>query len=151
MTGRLCITIAAAVLAAALSFAAVAAAGFEAPSKYKRIGLESGVVTIPLAELGSGRVRYYELEDTGIKFFTYMGEDGVIVTAFDACKLCYGQHQGFSQNSALAVCNSCGKKTLISALREFGHDCSPIALPHNVAGDNLTIESAAFLAGARYF
>jgi uncharacterized membrane protein len=151
MKARYLFAVAVAGVAAVVLFASLAIAAFDAPSGFTRVELESGAASIPVADLAPGRVRHFELGDTGIRFFAHKGADGVIKTAFDACKLCWAQRQGFSQRGDFMVCNSCGKQTLIGAIGEFGHDCSPISLPHARAGNEIMIETGAFLKGAQYF
>ena len=133
------------------AFAGFGGAAFEAPSKYQRIELESGKALIDLAELTPGKTRHFQLGETGIKFFAYKGMDGVVVTAFDTCKLCWSQRQGFSQRGEMMSCNSCGKESMITAIADFGHDCSPIVIRHRILDGNIRIEAGEFLSGAKYF
>jgi uncharacterized membrane protein len=133
------------------AFSGTGGAAFETPSKYTKVELESGAANIGLTELKPGKVRHFQLGETGIKFFAYKGMDGVVITAFDTCKLCWSQKTGFSQRGEMMTCNSCGKESMITAIADFGHDCSPIVINHQIRNGNIHIEAGEFLAGAKYF
>ncbi|MGA2410635.1 MAG: Fe-S-containing protein [Candidatus Binataceae bacterium] len=144
-------------LAAAILTAAIGAAAL-----HLNHNLEPGctpvggerIVSLPLAELGTGTARTFCYRDPGgnvIRFIVARDSDGTIHSAFDACRNCFEHNLGYRLSGAQMVCRFCGNRY---PLREMGTgiaSCVPIRLPHLALPDAVQIRVADLEAGGRLF
>ncbi|MDD2900160.1 MAG: DUF2318 domain-containing protein [Desulfuromonadaceae bacterium] len=122
--------------------------------KYEKVKENNGVVTLPTANLGNGKVRFYKYVDGGkeIAFLVVKAPDGSIRTAFDACDSCYREKKGYEQQGDKLNCKNCNQKFVINRLGPNATGgCNPGYLPHKVTGSSITISAADLKGGARYF
>ena len=70
---------------------------------------EEGFVTIPISSVTDSMQKYsYNANGVEVVYFTVLGSDGEIRTAFDACDVC-GGYMGYKQQGEDVVCNKCGR------------------------------------------
>jgi uncharacterized membrane protein len=122
--------------------------------KYEKVKPNGAVVSIPTARLADGKARFYQLEDAGkqIAFFVVKAPDGSYRTAFDACDVCYKEKKGYEQQGDKMNCKNCNQKFATSRTGPNSTGgCNPSYLPHQLAGNAITINLADLKAGARFF
>lgn len=122
--------------------------------KYEKVKTNGGVVSIPVAKLSDGKVRFYKFEDGGkeIDFFAVKASDGSYKTAFDACDACYRAKKGYEQQGDKMNCKNCNQKFAINRLGPNATGgCNPGYLPHQLNGNTISIKVNDLKGGARYF
>lgn len=122
--------------------------------KYEKVKTNGGVVSIPVAKLSDGKVRFYKFEDGGkeIDFFAVKASDGGYKTAFDACDSCYRAKKGYEQQGDKLNCKNCNQKFAINRLGPNATGgCNPGYLPHQLNGNTISIKVNDLKGGARYF
>lgn len=141
------------VVTVALLVSAVSVFAFSL-GKYEKVKPVGGVVTLAVAKLADGKVRFYKLDDGGkeIAFFAVKTADGSIKTAFDACDACYRSRKGYEQRGDKMNCNNCNQKFAINRLGpNASGGCNPGYLPHQLNGAAISIKVNDLKDGARYF
>jgi uncharacterized membrane protein len=122
--------------------------------KYEKVKANNGIITVPVAKLADGKVRFYKFEDGGkeITFFAVKAGDGSYKTAFDACDSCYRSKKGYEQQGDKMNCNNCNQKFAINRLGpNASGGCNPGYLPHQQNGGSVTIKASDLKDGAKYF
>jgi uncharacterized membrane protein len=122
--------------------------------KYEKVKENNGSVTMPVAKLANGKVRFYTFADNGreIAFFAVKAADGSYRTAFDACDACYQSKKGYEQAGDRMNCKNCNQKFAINRLGpNASGGCNPGFLPHQQIAGNISIAVKDLKAGARYF
>jgi len=141
------------VVAAALLIGAASVFAFSL-GKYEKVKTNGAVVTIPVARLSDGKVRFYKFEDNGkeIAFFAVKAPDGSVRTAFDACDACYRDKKGYEQQGDKLNCKNCNQKFAINRLGPNATGgCNPGYLPHQLSGSSISISVQDLKGGARFF
>lgn len=138
-----------------LACAAVAGA-FSIPGfgKADKVTPVNGVVSIPAEKVSDGKAHYFKYNDgrKDITFFVVKASDGSIRTAFDACDACYREKKGYEQQGNTMICKNCNMKFPINRLGPNATGgCNPSFLPHQQAGNTITIKAVDLNAGARFF
>ena len=111
-------------------------------------------VSIPLSEISTS-ARFYTFDSNGVtvRYFVVLGSDGKVRTAFDACRVCYKNHKGYTQVGNYMKCNNCGKTFSIDELgtgnSELG--CWPSYLANEVKGDSVLLKKTDLEANAYLF
>lgn len=122
--------------------------------KYEKVRTNGGVVSIPVAKLSDGKVRFYKFEDGGkeIDFFAVKTPDGSYKTAFDACDSCYRAKKGYEQQGDKMNCKNCNQKFAINRLGPNATGgCNPGYLPLQLNGNTISVKVNDLKGGARYF
>ena len=122
--------------------------------KYEKVKANGTVVSIPVAKLADGKVRFYRYDDGGkeITFFAVKTADGSYKTAFDACDSCYKSKKGYEQQGDKMNCKNCNQKFAINRLGpNASGGCNPGYLPLKQNGNTITVNVEDLKAGARYF
>ncbi|MCU0798174.1 MAG: Fe-S-containing protein [Candidatus Thermoplasmatota archaeon] len=114
------------------------------------------IVTIPLSEVSDGKFHYYSnsIDGVRVRYFIVSDRSAGIRTAFDACDVCYAADKGYAQVGSSAKCMNCGNTFTVSQLgteNQRGGGCWPGYLPHEIKGDNITIELSDLREGKYYF
>ncbi|OGR30004.1 MAG: hypothetical protein A2091_03785 [Desulfuromonadales bacterium GWD2_61_12] len=114
---------------------------------------EQGQITLPLAQVNDGQAHFYRYQSgaTSMAFFVVRGSDGRIRVALDTCDACYAAKKGYRQHGEVMICNNCEQQFPTVKINEVSGGCNPVAVPIQLAGDQLTIASADLDRGARYF
>ena len=96
---------------------------------------------------------YYTYVHSGqsIEFFVLKSEDGVVRAAFNACDVCYGALQGYSQDGQTMICNNCGRRFPADQINIVQGGCNPSPLNRTVEGSYLVLNVGDILSGAGYF
>lgn len=121
--------------------------------KYEKVTASNGVVSLPVAKI-SEKAKFYKFVDGGkeIAFFAVKAADGSVKTAFDACDSCYRAKKGYEQQGDKMNCNNCNQKFAVNKLGPNATGgCNPGYLPHQQAGNTVTIKVSDLKDGARYF
>jgi len=114
---------------------------------------DSDIVRIPLGEVSEDMRKYtYQAGNTKITYFTVLGADGDVRTAFDACDVCGGR-LGYSQSGQDVVCDKCGRHFSIDSIgsKNGPGGCWPSYLDHKIDGDHIVISKKDLEAGAHRF
>lgn len=121
--------------------------------KHESVKDIDGVVSIPLAEVSDGSAHYYTFEagKREINFFVLQSPDGVVRAAFDACDVCWRSRKGYTQDGDFMICDNCGQRFHSARINVEKGGCNPAPLSRKVEGDDLVIQRADILKGARYF
>jgi uncharacterized membrane protein len=122
--------------------------------KYEKVKASNGTITLPVAKLADGKVRFYKFDDGGkeIAFLAVKAPDGSIRTAFDACDVCYRAKKGYEQQGDKMNCNNCNQKFAINRLGpSVSGGCNPGYLPHQQNGGTISIKAGDLKDGAKYF
>lgn len=114
----------------------------------------SDAVRISLSEIDS-TVRYFKYDSGGVevRYFAVKGSDGIVRTAFDACKVCYKAGKGYTQVGSDVKCNNCNLQFRIDDLgsKNQGKGCWPAYLPNKAEGDSIVIQKSDLEAGSYLF
>lgn len=143
-------------IAMALLLAAGSALAFNFPGLggKQRVQAVNGAVTIPTAQVGDSKARFYRFNDGGkeIDFFVVKGTDGAFHVAFDACDACFREKKGYAQKGDLMICGNCNMKFAINRIgKDNRGGCNPGHLEFTLAGSSLSIKVADLRSGARFF
>lgn len=113
----------------------------------------SGTVEFQLSTFDDYVARYYTYvhNDRSIEFFVLKSEDGMVRAAFNACDVCYGALQGYSQDGQIMVCNNCGRQFPADRINIVQGGCNPSPLDRNVEGNYLVLSVDDIIRGASYF
>lgn len=125
-----------------------------ATTAVKSTGSESGDVIIPIADLQSGKAKFFDYKlpsGAPVRFFAIKSADGAYRAALDACDTCFHAKKGYHQAGDDMICNNCGMKFHTSRVNEVSGGCNPVGLERSVAGDNLVIKAGELEKGAKYF
>jgi uncharacterized membrane protein len=110
------------------------------------------VVRIPLVEIGPDAKYFsYPIGGIDIRFFAFMGDDGNVHAALDACSVCYEAKRGFHQENETMQCNSCGKYFDMSGIGAVSGDCWPSPVATKIEGDEVLLPVALLQEGAYMF
>ncbi len=113
-----------------------------------------GVVKIDLRDFAPLEVRFYRFLNAGnqeIEFLVGRDEQGVVQVGFNTSENHYKTRRGFSAQGEWIIDNKCETSTRLSGVNESSGVCRPIALKHEVVGDELILQEPDILAGWRYF
>ncbi|MBW6451908.1 MAG: DUF2318 domain-containing protein [DPANN group archaeon] len=110
-------------------------------------------IKIPVSYV-TDTMKKYTLNVGGVSvvYFTVVGSDGVIRTAFDACDVCGGS-KGYRQDGTDVVCNNCGKYFAIDDIgsKNGPGGCWPSFLDHKVEDGFVVINEKDVADGAFRF
>ncbi|MFC2105487.1 Fe-S-containing protein [Candidatus Bipolaricaulota bacterium] len=114
---------------------------------------DSGAIRLPVETFDDYVAHYYTYvdNDQSIEFFVLKSEDGVVRAAFNACDVCYGALQGYSQDGQIMVCNNCGRQFPADRINIVQGGCNPSPLDRNVEGNYLVLNADDIIRGASYF
>jgi uncharacterized membrane protein len=114
---------------------------------------KDGVFSFNAREIGAGDVRFYRYDGgrKRVTFFIARTPSGEIRTAFDACVTCYPYKMGYKVGNGCVVCVYCNTAFKLDELGTGKGNCIPIAIPHHIEGDTLTINQKDIEAGERWF
>jgi uncharacterized membrane protein len=106
-------------------------------------------IRIPLSDV-TDEITKYTLE--GVTYFTVLGSDGEVRTAFDACDVCGGT-QGYTQVGDDVMCNKCGRYFSIDSLgtENQGGGCWPSHLDHEIEGEYVILSAEEIKSKAYMF
>lgn len=132
--------------------------GKSEPQKAQATAPESAqggnLVKIPLAELESGKAKFFEYK-TGdgitVRYFLIKGTDGVTRAAFDACDACWPEGKGYKQDGAEMVCGNCQMRFPVDKINEVKGGCNPSPLDRSVQDGQVVIKVSDLEAGKGYF
>jgi FTR1 family protein len=142
---------------AATSVAAILATGFlsQAQVPAKTAGtpapLAGGVVRVPIAGLGDGRVHFFEtaVEGRVVRFFlARRGAGGDWVACLDACRIC--GDLGYYEEQTGMTCRNCTAPVNPQSLGQPG-GCNPIPLASRLEGGDMVIDATTLRAEAEIF
>jgi FTR1 family protein len=122
-----------------------------APSTPVALEPQGGVVRLPVAEVGDGRLHRFTVEVEGrrVRFLAIAtGEEGRIAVAFDACRICGAA--GYAQDGTAVVCLHCSSAVHPPTIGVEG-GCNPVPLASRVEGADLVVALADLGAGAGLF
>ena len=111
-------------------------------------------VSLPIAELRPGTARtfcYRDADGHVIRFIVARDFDGVVHSAFDACRSCFEYNLGYRLSGADMVCRFCGHRYKLKDMATGMASCVPIRLPHFVFSNTVQIKVADLEAGRRLF
>jgi uncharacterized membrane protein len=141
----------------ALAFATLLSAGCsdaqDVTGSAVRVEDESSYVKIPVSQVtGNVQKHYFDADGTRVTYFTVLGSDGQVRTAFDACDVCGGR-KGYRQQGTDVVCNNCGRAFDIDSLgtENIGGGCWPSFLSHKIDDGNILISKEELARGAYRF
>lgn len=132
-----------AILAIAVTIAAMSTAHAFWGGEPKDLAPENGSLRIPLSEIGDGKAHFFRTQandGTTVVFFTLKSGDGVIRAAVDACDVCYRSGKGYRQEGNFMVCENCGMKFRSDRINDVSGGCNPAPLKRAVEGDHLVID-----------
>jgi hypothetical protein len=131
----------------------VAAAATHGHDPYPLVTAEDGTVRLPLSTFDDYQAHHYTYMHQGrpIEFFVLKSQDGVVRAAFNACDVCYGAKQGYTQDGDHMVCNNCGRRFPADQINVVHGGCNPSPLTRVVEGDQLVIPADAIISGSGYF
>lgn len=114
---------------------------------------KDGVFSFDARKIGTGDVKFYGYDAGGkrVTFFIARAPSGEIRTAFDACVTCYPYKMGYKAGKDCVVCAYCNTVFKLDELGTGKGNCIPIAIPHRLEDDTLTISLKDIEAGARWF
>lgn len=113
-----------------------------------------GEVEIDIGGLGNGQVRFFRFLNAAnqeVKFFVGRDTAGVVQVAFDANESCAKRKRGYRADGEWMVCRTCDKAFRLTETNANHGGCSPVALPHRLAGNRLRLTEGEILAGWRLF
>lgn len=114
--------------------------------------MKDNYIRISLDKVDESLQKYeYDVDGTTVRYFTVIGSDGEIRTAFDACDICGSK--GYTQRSDEIVCNNCGLSFDINGLgtQNTGYGCWPGYLEHKIVNDEILIKKADLENGVSRF
>ncbi len=113
------------------------------------------LLSIPVASLAPGAAQLFCYRDAAagkkIRFILARGSDGRIRAAFDACRQCYGYHEGYKVKAGAIICRFCGNRYPIDHMMEGKASCAPIELPHEEHAGVVQIKAADLRKGRELF
>jgi uncharacterized membrane protein len=114
---------------------------------------KDGVFSFDARNFAAGEVKFYRYEAGGkrVTFFIARAPSGEIRTAFDACVTCYPYRMGYKAKEGCVVCANCDTVFKLDELGTGKGNCIPIAIPHRLEGDTLTISLKDIEVGAKWF
>jgi uncharacterized membrane protein len=117
-------------------------------------GVDTPVIKIPLAEINSGKAKFFDYKltnNTPVRFFALKSSDGLYRAAMDACDVCYHAKKGYKQEGEYMVCNNCGQKFHSNLINEVKGGCNPVGLASMVEGDQLVVKTSDIENRGSYF
>jgi uncharacterized membrane protein len=109
---------------------------------------------IPVSDVSTS-AQYYKYETGGkdVKFFSVLGSDGGIHTAFDACDVCYQEKKGYAQKGSKMECRNCGNQYSTNQIgtANQGGGCWPGYMQRTVSDGFVRIKLSELDTGRRYF
>lgn len=111
-------------------------------------------VTIPVAEIDSGRAKFYDYkaaDNKTVRFFVMKSSDGVYRAALDTCDECYRAKKGYFQQGDDMICRKCGRHFPSTKINEVAGGCNPVGLPRTVADGKVVIAASDLETGKSYF
>ena len=114
------------------------------------VSSEGGLISIPLAALGDGRLHRFGFVSSGrtIRFVAIKTSDGSVRTGLDACLIC-GSF-GYVQEGAHLRCLNCSAEINPVTIGRAG-GCNPIPLESEVTATAVRIRESALEKDARLF
>jgi uncharacterized membrane protein len=100
-------------------------------------------VTILRSSLTGGAPQFFEYMadgQTSARFFIFARSDSTFQAALDSCETC--SNAGFAYDGAKMTCTACGQSLPVSSVGLTAGACNPIALPHRLIDENITIRVA---------
>ena len=110
----------------------------------------NGFVRIPVATVNDGDLHRFSIEADGVtvRMIVIRRPDQTLATAFDACEIC--GNQGYYQSGPNVICKNCASAIFIPTIGVRG-GCNPIPIESRVESDQLVIDAAKLLGGAKIF
>ena len=103
----------------------------------KSVPLEGDAATVDVSDAHDGHIHFYEATTTKgtVRFFVIQVGSRLEACA-DACQIC--GDKGYFESGGAVVCRNCTSPIALNSLGRAG-GCNPIALPHRIEGDRLSI------------
>ena len=120
----------------------------------ERVMPKDGVVTVDVAGIAPGQVRFYDFLNPGnqeVRFLVARDHAGTLQVAFDAAENDFKRKLGFRQEGDWLVNNKCETAVRLDEVNAGTSGCRPQPLRHRVEGQTLVLAEADVLAGWRYF
>jgi uncharacterized membrane protein len=117
-------------------------------------GSSAGDVVIPIADLASGKARFFDYKSSDnkqVRFFVVKSVDGQYRAALDACDVCFQAKKGYRQEGDNMICQKCGLPFEVSRIGEVAGGCNPVGIPRTVEGSNLVIKAGELESRKSYF
>lgn len=89
-------------------------------------------VSVPLAKLTKGRVKFFSYHDrvgARIRFILARDDNGDVHAVLDACAQCGRYHQGYRPGDDEVICRYCGNHYRLRDMEKGEASCVPIKLP----------------------
>lgn len=114
----------------------------------------NGEVRVPIVNISSD-VSYFRIniDNVTIRFFSVLGSDTEVHTAFDACDVCYTARAGYHQRDENMLCGNCGNRYPINGIgtENLGGGCWPGFLWVTSDGDSIIVQVDDLRKGIYYF
>lgn len=112
-----------------------------------------GTLRFPAAEFNDGKARFYRYQGDGgtVDFFLVRSRDGVLRAAYDTCDVCYKERQGYRQEGAEMVCNTCDQRFRTELVNVVKGGCNPVPLQRREINGEVVIAVGDVLKGRGYF
>ncbi|MGH9501845.1 MAG: Fe-S-containing protein [Terriglobales bacterium] len=114
------------------------------------VSFQSGLLSIPLAQVADGDLHRFEARENGteVRFWLYKKPDGKVATVFDACQIC--GPVGFYKGPNGVVCKNCAAPINAQSVGMTG-GCNPIPLRAEQTADAIIIRESDIAAGVHIF
>jgi uncharacterized membrane protein len=86
-----------------------------------------------------------------LRFVLARGNDGKVLSVFDACRQCFTFHRGYRVVGGELICKVCGNHYRIDRMTEGKASCVPVSLPHEDAAGVVKVRTADLSAGGAFF
>jgi uncharacterized membrane protein len=111
-------------------------------------------VTINVSALSRGAARLFCYKDDAgrqLRFVLARGNDGQVLTVFDACRQCFAYNRGYRVAGRELICRVCGNHYPIDRMTEGKASCVPVSLAHRDDSGIVHIKTADLKAGRGFF
>ena len=114
------------------------------------VTFRNGSVSIPVSQVSDGDLHRFAARQNGteVRFLLYQKPDGKVVALFDACQIC--GPVGFFKGPNGLVCKNCSAPINGQSVGTPG-GCNPVPLQSNASGNEIVIQEADLVAGAKLF
>lgn len=115
---------------------------------------DTGRVVLDIGDFAPLEVRFYRFLNSGnqeVKFLVGKDENGAIQVGFDASESDYKRRRGFRHEGEWLVNNKCDTAVRLHEVNDDKGGCRPVALRHELRGDQLVLTESDILRGWRYF
>lgn len=127
--------------------------GFE--KGFQRIGPDpDGNVRIDVGDLEAGDLRFYRFlnpSNQEVKLFVGRDRSGEIHVGFDANEICFKRKRGYDYAGGWLTCRVCEKSFRLEEVNDNRGGCAPVAVRHQLEGDQVVLAESAVLEGWRFF